>query len=317
MVVRETTSTIQMKKDETDSFYILPFVIRNAKIIIGFPLTAALLAGILTFFAQPQYYSYAIVFPPSGNSMEHTIENPNFGYDIEADRLLQILQSTELKDSVSRKFNLVSYYKLDTTKTDWRDVLNDKIQKDIKFERTRYMSIEISATTHDPLISSGIVNYILSVVDKIRDRIYKINIVSTTAILKEEYLAQKSRTDSLLFLVSTKGKIGQGLLVNQSKEGKYNIVIEKSDDILLAQLMNQYTYEQNRTNEIYSKYEKARNQLNRPIPAVYVVDKAAPSFKKVSPSFLKNIGITFLGTIFICLIVVYLKEELYTIQLKT
>jgi capsular polysaccharide biosynthesis protein len=316
MVLRETTSKIRMKKDEKDSFYILPFIIRNAKIIIGFPLTAALLAGILTFFAQPQYYSYAIVFPPSGNSMEHTIENPNFGYDIEADRLLQILQSTELIDSVSRKFNLVAYYKLDTSKIDWRDALNDKIKKDIKFERTRYMSIELSATTTDPIISAGIVNYILSVVDKIRDRIYKINIASTTAVLKEEYRVQKSESDSLLSQISKKGKIGQGFLLNQDKEGKYNIAIEKSGDILLGQLINQYIYEQNRTNEIHSKYEKARNQLNRPIPAVYVVDRAAPSFKKIAPSYLKNIILAFLGTIFICSIVVYLKEELYSIRSK-
>jgi uncharacterized protein involved in exopolysaccharide biosynthesis len=306
-----------MKQNESNSLYIILFIIRNSKIIVGFPLTAILLAGIVTFFAQPQYYSYAIVFPPSGNSMEYTIENPNFGYDIEADRLLQILQSTELKDSVSRKFNLVSYYQLDTTKTDWRDVLNDKIRKDIKFERTRYMSIEISAITNNPLISAGIVNYILSVVDKIRDRIYKINIVSTTAVLKEEYITQKSKADSLLFLISKKGKAGQGFLLNQNKEGKYNIVIEKPEDILLGQLMNQYTYEQDRANEIYSKYEKARNQLNRPIPAVYVVDKAAPSFKKVSPSFLKNIGLSLFGTIFICVIVLYLKEALYSVRSKT
>jgi capsular polysaccharide biosynthesis protein len=305
-----------MKQDESASFFILPFLIRNAKILLGFSLAAALAAGSLTFFLKPQYYSYAIVFPPSGNSMEHTIENPNFGYDIEADRLLQILQPTELRDSISRKFNLVSYYGLDTTETDWRDALNDKIKKNIKFERTRYMSIEISASTTEPLIAAGIVNYILSTVDNIRNRIYKINIVSTTSILKEEFSRQKSRSDSLLFLISQKEKTGKGFILNQDKEGKYNILIDKPEDILLGQLMNQYIYEQNRTNEIYTKYEKARTQLNRPIPGIYVIDKAAPSYKKTSPSFTGNAGTAFFGTLFICIIMLYLKEEFHLLPLK-
>lgn len=305
-----------MKQNEQNFFYVLSFFIRNSKKIIGFCFVSAILAGLLTFFINPLYTSHAITFPTSGSSMEYTIDNPNFGYDIEADRLLQIFQSTELSDSLCRKFHLASYYRLDTTKTEWKDLLYNRIKKDLKFERTRSMSIEISATTKDPVMSADIVNYALSFVNKIRDRIYKTNIVAITKVLKGEYTSQKSRSDSLLFLISQKDKLGQAFLLSQDKDGRYNIVINQPKDIILAQLMNQYIFEQNRTNEINHKYNNAKSQVSRSIPSVYILDKATPSYLKISPSYLKNIGIAFAGTFLLCSVVLYLKEEINILASK-
>ena len=300
-----------MKHSEQNSFYLFPFLIKNSKIIISFTLVSAVFAGLLTFFSKPQYSSTAILFPPSGSSLEYSIENPNFGYDIEADRMLQILQSTELKDSIAKKFNMAAYYKLDTTRVEWKDILTSRIKKAITFERTRYMSIEITATTRNPELSADIVNYILSSVNKIRDRLYKTNLSSTVSILKEEYTTQKLKADSLLFLITQKGSSGKGFSLSQDKEGRYTVVVNRPEDIVMAQLVNQFIFEQNRTNDIHAKYENAKNQLKRTVPGVYVLDKAVPSYKKIGASYSKNIGIAVLGTILICIMVLYVKQEVH------
>ncbi|HWZ21027.1 MAG TPA: hypothetical protein VNW06_00150, partial [Cytophagaceae bacterium] len=92
--------------------------------------------------------------------------------------------------------------------------------------------------------------------------------------------------------------------------------INEPKDMLLAQSMNQYIFEQNRTNEVHYKYDNAMNQLNRPIPRVYVLDKATPSYLKKSPSYIRNIGIALVGTFLLCVVLLYLKEEIRAITSK-
>jgi capsular polysaccharide biosynthesis protein len=303
-----------MEKKQSSFLNFLPFLNRNKIILITVPLLAGLAAILLTSLMKPQYHSYAIVFPTAGNSIDHMLENPNFGYDIEADRLLQILQSAELTDSIARKFKLVNYYQLDTTKVEWRDLLNEKIRKDVTFERTRYMSIQISTTTKDPKMSAEIVNSILVFVDQIRNRIYKKNLFPAVNNLRAEYMNHCIKVDSLLEIINKQENfIKKGFLVKQENDGQYSILSGQRTDIFTAQLMSQFLYEQKHMMEVYSKYEKAQNQLNRPIPSVYVVNHATPSYKKVSPSYRMNVMIAFLGALLICLMGLYIKEELSTV----
>jgi hypothetical protein len=56
-----------------------------------------------------------------------------FGYDVEADRILQLLQSQEIQDSINAKFDLVSYYELDTLDERWRDELRKEFFANINF----------------------------------------------------------------------------------------------------------------------------------------------------------------------------------------
>lgn len=299
-----------MKEKEQEFFYLLPFLNKNKIIIITVPLASALLAMLLTSFIKPKYHSSAIVFPTAGNSIGLTLENPNFGYDIEADRLIQILQSTELMDSIASKFELVKYYELDTTEAIWKDLLYERIRKDVSFERTRYMSIEIAATTKDPVMSAAIVNTVLATVDRIRDRIYKKNMAPAVNTLNVEYQFQRKKSDSLLTILNEKGNFKKDFLFKKDDNGQYTLSLGIPTDIQTAQQVNQYLYEQKRALETYSLYEKAKDQLSRPLPSVYVVNKAVPSYRKVSPSYFKNMLLAFTGTLMICILLLYIRDEL-------
>ena len=149
----------QEQKNELYQF--LEFISSNKKRFLLVIIICAFLSGGLTFFIPKEYRSTAIIFPPAGLSLDYNVDNPNFGYDIEADRLLQILQSSQIRDSIISKFNLVEYYKLDKSEKEWLFKLNKKYRRDVTFNRTQYMSILVSAQTTDPEMSSNIVNYIL------------------------------------------------------------------------------------------------------------------------------------------------------------
>ena len=94
-------------------------------------------AGV-TYFIKPEYRSTGIIFPTNSNKLESVMANPQFGFDLDADRLMQILESRQVQDAVVEKFNLEEYYELDTTEAEWRGELNLEFVKDITFFRSKF-----------------------------------------------------------------------------------------------------------------------------------------------------------------------------------
>ncbi|HEU4717860.1 MAG TPA: hypothetical protein VFU15_08495 [Bacteroidia bacterium] len=163
----------ELKNEEGNEF--LEFFSRKGKRIGIVVLVALIAATALTFILPKEYRSQGIVFPANNNSVESIVDNPTVGYDLEADRLMQLLQSDAMFDSVQRHFHLADYFELDTAEPDWRDVLHLDYLKIVKFERTQYMSIVISAQTKKPELSAAIVNFIIDISDGMRNNLYKRN----------------------------------------------------------------------------------------------------------------------------------------------
>src|ERR1043166_7694963 len=124
---------------------LLKFITVNSRLFLVSCGVAFFLAEIITVFTPREYRSHSVVYAPSSPSVEHSIDFPNFGYDVEADRLIQIFESSEIRDSVVARFGLIAYYKIDTSDADWLDRLTRKYYRDIKFERTNSMAVLMTA----------------------------------------------------------------------------------------------------------------------------------------------------------------------------
>jgi uncharacterized protein involved in exopolysaccharide biosynthesis len=300
-MLSSSEQTIETKKA-------INFLLRNAKKLILYTSISVILAITITFFIPKEYYSYGIVFPPANPSLENNVDNPNFGYDVEADRLIQIFTSREIRDSVINRFDLLNYYELEKADEDWMDQLVKKYRRDIKFERTAYMSIVVSAQTKDPFMSAEIVNYIIEVTNKVREKIYKQNLSVAYKKAFEEFNKQKNITDSTMALLKDGGKdMDMAGLALLAPNAQLNLNFDKisgikngADNINFAVHLIDYKHQLDRLNESESRLYKTRKMLNSPIPSVYIIDRAEASHKKVFPSFLINIlvigGITFLFT---------------------
>ncbi len=300
--------------EQADSMEFIRFLQRRWKQIVTAVVATMVLTAVVTFFLPNRYYSYGIVFPAFNNSVETVIDNPTFGYDVEADRLLQMMQSEVVRDSVIRKFKLNEYYGLDTTNPEWRDKLAIAYVKDVQFARTPYMSIVVSAETTNPKLSADIVNYIIDLSDGLRDRIYKRNILAAYRSIEREYVAKKVIVDTLKFKV---GRLREKLGSFDSRMVKPNEVAEVSAEdsktFLSSELersTNQYVYEQTRLNEISSRYEKAKAQYERPITLIYILDRARPSYKKTSPSFMLNLSLAGMAALLVSIGVLLFSEKL-------
>jgi uncharacterized protein involved in exopolysaccharide biosynthesis len=387
---------------------LLRFLFRWRKLLIITFIAAAAVSIIITLMIKPEYESTGVIYATPTNSPEKILVEPQFGYDIDADWLMQVMKSDIVKDSLVKLFGLVKYFELDTNNLNWHDELNKKYAKTISFQRTRYMSIEITARTKDPELSANLVNAVIKRIDGIREKIFKENTQHVLVHYENAYFDKinlvNHLVDSLLELRNENASTSLNLLYRQIKEkqaemesdrdklnamrnnynfydlgqyieilnenlakaqsdyttekGKYEIYkqtlsetdtlvintkarmegarqnvsqfgldlsnlneIKKSyatiDDRLTAELkqLNQikeqyentmnafepyvnsirlerlksdYEHEQVLLNDLRYKYENALLNYQNPIPAIYVLNMASPSYERSSPSFIQN-----------------------------
>lgn len=306
--------------EKADSQELIRFLIGKWKQIAIFCFVAILGTGIITFFLDKKYVSYGIIFPSNNNSVESVIDNPTVGYDVEADRLLQMLLSDAVFDSVSNRFDLVKYYEIDTTDSDWRDKLHENYSEDISFTRSQYMSIIISAKTSSPQLSADIVNYIIDRCDGLRNRLFKQNMLTAFNAIEKEYREKKNTVDTLEKQISvlrsqTNAEIvlmpnGQYVVGNGSTPEKSAI------NTKLERTMNLYVNEQHRLNDISGRYDKAKAQYERPVTLVFVLDRATPSYHKVSPSYTINLATAAITSLVFAIFYLMLAERFRNIRKK-
>lgn len=304
------------QEQKNDVFLFWKFITLNLKTLLGYAFAGAFIALIATFFIPKEYTSSGIVFPPSSTSIDNSIDFPNFGYDVEADRLIQIFASSEIRDSVIVKFDLASYYEIDKAEPEWMDKLMKKYYKDIKFERTPTMSILISARSRDPQRASNIVNYIIYSADALREKIYKKNIISAYENAKQDYDFQKDLVDSLKFSLSEKlkhNKLSSLLFLISDAQisfdmDKLNSVNTTSDSSIGGDVIEfKSMYEL--LKEYRSRFIKVKKTYSNAIPKLYVINYGEPNYKKIYPSFLINTTIGFCFALFVAVCVLFISKN--------
>jgi len=304
------------KEQSVDLSTFINFLAKYYKTLGLYFIIGGTIAFVLTLFVPKQYVSYAVVFPPSSTSFENSVEFPNFGYDIEAERLIQVLQSRELRDSVIRRFDLLRYFEIDKKNPMWLDQLVKRYYKNIYFERTPSMAVLITAQTKDPELSANIVNFIVQSVDGLREKIYKINVISAYENAKTDYERQKSLVDSVVAVLGEKLNRNQmSTLWMLSSDAHVTLDLNKVSSsgnsteqaklgAELIELKGMYEV----LKEYRLRYVKVKKTYDNPIPKIYVINYAEPNYKKASPSGLTNSLVGAFLLLFVALVVLLLKQ---------
>ncbi len=307
-MLSKETQDIETKK-------VVEFIFKNKFKLLLNVIIAIVISVIITYFIPNQYSSYGIVYPPSSTSLESSVENPNFGYDIEADRIIQIFQSQTIIDSTTKKFNLYNYFGIDIINTDSRDKLITKFLKMVKFERTNYMSVAITARTKDPQMSANVVNYIIDKANELREKIYKQNVLLAYTKTQDEYLFQKNLSDSIINIVKKdldKLNLSGLLVLATNAQLNFNDLNNKKSSIENSNVginIINYRTQLDRQREIETRLFKIKKTLDNPVPKLYLIDKGIPSYKKVYPSFIINSLIAIILSIVISTVVLINKSK--------
>lgn len=311
----------QMKPidNDADGIQVIRFIYRNRKLYLLVILVSVVCAILVSMMMKPSYRSSGILFPVQNHSIESVVDNPTFGYDVEADRLLQVLYSEEVLDSCAAKFDLYYEYGVDPSAPDARDQLKDKFSGQVKFSRSQYVSVVISATTPDPKMSADLVNYIINLSDGIRNRIYKKNLLIVYQSLEKEYTERQNYLNLLTDSVTAlRGQTNIEVVTTMNNQVvlKTNTMASSKEQTKLEQMINNYMYEQSRLNDLSERYRRAKTQYERPVTNAFVLQYAKPSYKKLSPNYLVNVVVSVFCSFVFLTGFLLMREKFRSINLR-
>ena len=305
-------------KEREDSHRLLAFLYKKrVAIVVGIFL--GLLAGISLYVSMPKKYrSTAIVYPVNSFTRDQILSNPQFGHELESEHLMQLLESRSIRDSVINKFDLVQYYQIDQSQKDWNEKLTLHFIGDVKFFRSKYLSIVISAEMKDPELAAQVVNYIVEVVNDFRKEIFKENMQSELdylAMTMNDYDKERDSIKNVIYAMDG-AKENNFIIENYLlMSGKENYVANKFVSTPeAAELIEQYKSIDQEYRDAKLKYSDAKEMARRPLLDNYVIDTAYPTFKPVSPSLIGTIIAGLLFGLFLSLGVSFIVNTIKTIQ---
>jgi uncharacterized protein involved in exopolysaccharide biosynthesis len=180
-------------------------------VLISTTIAAFVFSGPL--FIQPKFKSSVVFFPSSTNSISKAIlEDSNsekqdilaFGEEEQAEQMLQILNSDDIREIIIKKYDLLKHYNIKENDPFPLTSLYDKFKENISFSRTEFMSVRIDVLDPDPQMAANIANDIASLLDSMKIKIQRARAEDALRIIKfayEEKLSGiRAKEDSLLKL---------------------------------------------------------------------------------------------------------------------
>jgi LPS O-antigen subunit length determinant protein (WzzB/FepE family) len=156
---------------------LIAFVYGKRKPLIIITSIAIVASVVVSLMMTPYFKAQAIVFPTKSNSVDFQGTGRNsvveFGDEADAERLLQVLNSPEIRDSLTDKYNLYEHYDLDKEAGQARAKFQKAYEGNVQFNRTRYNSITIDVYDADPEIAADMANDIVRLVDTVMNRMIR------------------------------------------------------------------------------------------------------------------------------------------------
>lgn len=140
-------------------------------------------------FIKPRYKSFSILYP--FNLVPYGDESPT-------EQMLQILQSQDIRSAIIHKFDLMNHYQIDTSDENYPfTTLNEKFDKNIKFNKTEYESVKITVWDANPLVAANINNAIVDLFNQKARNMQKEKALEELKIKKEQLEKKKVEMDSM------------------------------------------------------------------------------------------------------------------------
>lgn len=294
-----------------NSANLLEFIFYRRKTFIYVASAAIVLSAIASFLITPKFKSTVIMFPTQTSSISKALLAENnggkddilkFGEEEEAEQMLQILNSDEIKNRICQKYNLARHYNIDPTDKFLNTKLYQEFEDNISFERTEFMSVKIDVLDKDPVMAANICNDIADLLDSVKNRMQKERAIAGLRIVEQSYKALKSEivgiNDSLkkLRLLGINDYETQSQVFNE----QYATAIAKNNTQgakLLEeklQVLSNYGGAYVSLRELHeeqikqlalikAKYEEAKVDAEQVLTQKFIVNKAAKAEKKSYP----------------------------------
>ncbi len=312
---------------------LMVFIWKKRKIIAIVSAIAFVVSLVISLLLTPIFKSTAIVFPAATSTVSFSEQSNakassmDFGEEEQAEQLVQILQSSRIRNRIVNQFNLMEHYNIAADDKNKYFKMGKKYGNNIVFKRTRYGSIQIDVFDRDAKLAADIANKIVKLIDTVKNEMIQERTIPAFEInkrkrdqLEAEMALIMVKMDSLsqLGVVSIEGRANLFSAYNQSKNPADRKFFKDQIDVNLRYGASFDGLETTRDEKIVKltkfedAYEQSESDANTLLNHKFIVEDAVIADKKDKPKksiivILGTMG-AFIFTVFVLLVQDRIKE---------
>ena len=295
-----------------DSFDLILFIKKYFWYLLGISVFAAIVSSIVALSIQEKFRSSVIMFPTTSGSISKSLIATNyggredvldFGEEEEAEQMLQVLHSDEIKSRIIAKFNLMEHYGIEPDAKYGRTALGKIYDGNVKIKRTEYMSVFVSVLDHSADTAALMANTIAELLDTVMNRMQKERAKKALRIVENEYFYLQDQIKGLEDSLTKIRKLGVNDYESQSEvfnsayaqalaQGASQGRILKLEEKLkvLSEYGGAYVslsefleFQKEQLSDMKAKYAEAKVDAEQSLPHKFIVNNAYAAERKAYP----------------------------------
>ena len=293
-----------MTSSEHNSYDLISFLWKNRKPLIVVGIIAFLSSAIVSLLIEEKFESTVTLYPTKTSSVtfnENITEDQSvskFGEDEEAEQMLQILESSSIREKIITKYNLMTHYEIDLDAKYLNTALTKTYIENINFKRNNNGAVLINVLDKSPDTAALIANDIASLFDSIKNSMIHERAKTDFVIKKQKLNKIKGQMQSLRDTMTSLSSMGvviddayraltEGYVnakdpkMKKSFKTKMNMT-EKYGSVLKS-FQIKAGFLSKRLANMETTYEQAESDANSYLSHKFVVEKAYPAEKKAYP----------------------------------
>ncbi len=287
---------------QSDSLF--RFLWDKRKAIFLISLMVAIASTIISLLIKPLFLSTAIVFPAATSSVSFSDQRNaksaamDFGEEEQSEQLVQILQSSRIRDKIVSEFKLLKHYDISENDVNKHFKLSQAYDGHFAFTRTRYGSIRIDVLDEDPKLAAAMANKIVDLIDTVKnDMIAERTIPAFEVNLRKKQQMERER-DSILTRLDSLANLGvialevrsnlfQAYVDSKNPADREELKRKIEVNMKFGAMYDGLEYMRNekivKLEDFRISYEQAESDANAKFNHKFVVEKAVVADKKEKP----------------------------------
>jgi LPS O-antigen subunit length determinant protein (WzzB/FepE family) len=298
---------------------------------------AAIVSIVVSFLITPLYLSTAIVFPAASGNVSFDAQRNvkaaamDFGEEEQAEQLVQILQSSRIKDRIVNKYNLLADYEISENDPNKYYKLNKAYYGNFSFNRTRFGSIQIDVLDKNPKKAAAMANDIVDLIDTVKNEMIRERTVPAFEINLRKKKQMEHERDSLLTRLEDLAQLG--VLPNDVRATLYQALVDSKSTAEKAEIQRKIDintkygsvydgleYQRNekivKIEDFRVSYEQAESDANAKFNHKFVVEKAVVADRKEKPKRMIIVLVSTIGGFIFGLFFLLIQQRLKELKLN-
>jgi len=334
-------------RPEFDSGNLIAFILKWKKPLLIISVAAAVVSAAVSMMITPKFMSTVIFFPAESSSLSKAVMTEDaaakndistFGEEEQAEAMLQILNSDQIKWKIWGKYNLMEHYEIDPEGQFANTLLGQQWESNVSFQRTEFNSIRIDVLDTDPKLAAEIANEIAALADTTKNQMLRARATEALRVIESEYSGLRTymqELDDSLTVLRMKGVHEYEKQIEQVTKVYYEAIASGKTSVVrtleakldtLAKYGSAYKsmtenleFMRERFVLLKGKYDEVKVDANQSVTHKFIVNEAVPAEKKAYPVRWLIVVVSTLSTFLLAVLFIIALENYrrFSAQLKS